>query len=72
MRKLYPDFNYAGVLEVQSRGAYHTHFLVVGPIGKIGMEYMRACAVKAGYGPRIQLHSAEHRLRAGCSVRLGT
>ena len=33
--------------------------------GKIDMEYMRSCAVEAGYGPRIQLQSADRRRRAG-------
>jgi hypothetical protein len=65
MRKRYSEYEYAAVIEVQQRRAVHVHFLVIGPTEKIDMEYMRSCAVRAGYGPRIQLQSAERRRRAG-------
>ena len=65
MKRRYDEFEYVAVVEAQQRGAHHVHFIVVGPTGKIDMEYMRSCAVEAGYGPRIQLQSADRRRRAG-------
>jgi hypothetical protein len=65
MRKRYPAFDYVAVVEVQQRGAHHVHFLAIGPTGRVDMEFMRSCAIQAGYGPRIQLQSAQRRHRAG-------
>jgi hypothetical protein len=65
MRKRYESFDYAAVVEVQKRGAFHVHFLVIGPTDKIDMEFMQSCAIQAGYGPRIQLQSAQRRRKAG-------
>lgn len=65
MRRLYPGLLFAAVVEVQKRGAFHVHFITIGVDGMIDMEFMRSCAVESGYGPRIQLQSADRRRRAG-------
>jgi hypothetical protein len=54
LRKRYPKLEAWKVWEFQERGALHAHGLLRGAKW-IHMEYLRDCAVRAGFGWRIQL-----------------
>lgn len=57
MKKAHPGLDFLGTVEVQKRGALHRHVLVWS-WDALGLEEIRAMAVRAGFGHEVTLDSA--------------